>query len=440
MNIKIYTDFSKRTNSTKLPASNVGTEVAVKLKEGTSIYNPSFILSSGGNKPQIKYVKWDSYYYYVNDVTITTDHLYQIDCTIDVLASFKSDILNTSAFVKYSTSNYDLGISDLRLSTKDERKISTNSVQPSYTGLPEHYMVSFIGDHTGVNPVVGLNESGVKALATAIQSNGFAELFTDPSSAISKMLTDTSSAVTYCRYIPYGQTTGGTEIVLAGGYDVGFGGGTPLIYTATDTISIPWNFNSGDFRNRSQYSHLILYLGIYGAVDLNVDDFIGKTSISIKTILDSSTGDINFIVDNRMAFKSKIGHDVQLGTTTSGSLGNALASTTAMVGSAMSGNVIGTAVSGFNVVTSAFGTTPSSIGSVGGNADEHIFRLVMISHDTSESPSDMANIYGRPLNQVKALSGLTGYVECTNASVNTTAPKNIKDEINTYLNGGVYIY
>lgn len=65
--------------------------------------------------------------------------------------------------------------------------------------------------------------------------------------------------------------------------------------------------------------------------------------------------------------------------------------------------------------------------------------IVVISHDTNVEPSSMTSNYGRPSNKVLSLSGLSGYVQTANANVVTSASKQYKDEIDSLLNGGVYL-
>ena len=46
---------------------------------------------------------------------------------------------------------------------------------------------------------------------------------------------------------------------------------------------------------------------------------------------------------------------------------------------------------------------------------------------------------GTPTMAVKSLAGLTGYVECKNASVAIDASNDTINRVNNALNGGIYI-
>lgn len=113
MKITVYDSFSKRKNSTLQPTG--GTEIDVVLKAPTSIENPVFLLS--GNNFNISYVKAFDHYYFVNDLKSVQNGMIELDCTEDVLASYKNDIASLNAYVAYDTTS-NTEVPDQRLSTK----------------------------------------------------------------------------------------------------------------------------------------------------------------------------------------------------------------------------------------------------------------------------------------------------------------------------------
>lgn len=437
MKIELFT-FNKRYNSTKKPNTGEGTEKEVVLKKTTSFYNPTFILSTLGDW---NYIRWDSRYYYVDDINLNREGLYEYSCAIDVLATYKSNILNTSAFVLFSTSSYDTSIVDNRLSSKDD--VIVNTTVQSITGLGSPlYVVTYIGEQGSSNPTVALTQSQLVTVMNAIQSNAFAELFKDPNNAISKILTDTGSCITSCIYNPVCVTDGTKSVVLAGGYSTGVSGsGVLKNYEKYYTMNIPFNFGENDFRNRSQFSSLSIYLPGYGWQQLNVDNLIGHTSLVVKVCIDSTVGEITYFIDNETKCTCNIGSALQVSTTTQGNLGSFVSNAVGAVGSAFTGYIPGAVVSGFNAITSLMQNYPGSVGGMGGsssfNAEETII-LCMKSHDTNIEPSSMASVCGRPLNQVKTLSSLSGYVQTYNASVGVKNNQ-IAQQINSLLDGGVYL-
>lgn len=434
MQITLY-NLAKRRNSTKQPSK--GSNITVNLKEGTSYFNPSFILNF--NPTGFNYLSWDSRYYYITNIENTRNGIYTISCELDALATYKSDILGTTAFVLYSSSNYDVGIPDTRLSTKPNYIVKTNVVTYPIAGEPL-YVVTYIGE-SGAS-MKGVTEKSLAALQNALSTNAFAELFVDSSKAVSKMLSNTAQAITGCTYVPRCSTSGRPmNIILAGGYNTRASGTLVNRHDfATTSISIPWNFSSGDFRNRSQYTSLLLLLPCYGYLQINTDNYIGDNSITIDVFQDSATGTIAYVGKDFYCV-ANMGCNVQISTTTQGNLTSGISSI-ASAGLQALTNPISALGNVFNAVTSSMATNVGSVGSVGNTIamDSTLnIEIVVISHDTNVEPSSMTSNYGRPCNKVLSLSNLSGYVQTANANVVTSASKQYKDEIDSLLNGGVYL-
>ena len=101
----------KRINSTFIPQSFTATYQCI-LKEGCSVLNPVISLNIGllNNPTSYNYAQIESFsrYYYIKNWTFS-DSLWHAEMQVDVLASHKSDILGSSAYVvrcsKYSDGN-----------------------------------------------------------------------------------------------------------------------------------------------------------------------------------------------------------------------------------------------------------------------------------------------------------------------------------------------
>lgn len=436
MEVTLY-NFSKRENSTKQPSG--GTTISgVRLKADTSLYSPSIEFST--DISNYNYMKWDNRYYYVDDITYSNG-LYIANCEIDELATWKNEIGNVSAFKRYASSGYDIGIIDPRLSSDPNALISTNSAE-IFGNASRGYVITYVGEHgSGGNPCVAVSESGIEQLMTAIQSNPFAELLNDPQNAVSKILTDTASAITSCKYVPIIYTSGQKQIVLAGGYDTGLVGSAVEPYTGTNvTIPIGWNFANGDFRNRSQFTTILVYLPGYGYMQLNTDDFIGKSSITFSVLIDSVNGGLVYDIGGVAKAECNIGTAIQISTVTQGNAPGAIVSGLGAVGGIATGNPLVALGGAFGAVLSSMSTNVGSVGSMGTYGGWYLkgndINVIVISHDTNVDPSSMTSNYGRPVSKVASIS--EGYNECVNASVNCNAPQSLKDRINSYLNGGFY--
>ena len=101
--------FSKRLNSTLLPNGvGLGT-TEVSLKQGTSVDTPTLIISMSTTGQvyalwTANYLKMRDEYYWITDIIQLTNNHIELHCKKDVLATYRDAILNTTAFVKYSSS------------------------------------------------------------------------------------------------------------------------------------------------------------------------------------------------------------------------------------------------------------------------------------------------------------------------------------------------
>ena len=106
MNVTFYSGFAKRRNSTKQPSG--GTSKSVVLKENTSEMRPAFVLSSVDWS--WNYASWGGRYYYVNDIVSEGNNLFRVECALDSMATFKSQIGAYSTLISRASAdqNYDV--------------------------------------------------------------------------------------------------------------------------------------------------------------------------------------------------------------------------------------------------------------------------------------------------------------------------------------------
>lgn len=452
MEVTVYRNFNKRKNSTRRPAG--GAKRNVVLLDDVSLYTPIF--ESEYWDYQDNYCLWAGRYYYVTDIITKRQNLFEVHCEIDPLATWKDDIMATTAFVTFSTSSFDIGIPDYRLSS-DPITITKSTGAEVFPGLGEEFVISYVG--TDSAPTLGLSYSNLEALQGEMMSNKCVKTITNWATSIIKqsdetvyagnivpsLLGSTSNSITRCIFTPKFHSIGTKGIVLAGGYvpTNNVSGDIPShTYSETYNISIPWAFGAGDFRNRAQFTSMTIYLPGYGFLALNADNYQGQSSISVQATLDSYVGEITYLVGGKAKATCSISYPVQVGTSQVGNVPNAVTGVAQAVSGAMAENPVGTAMGAYNAVRSFMATDASSVGSAGGssafNAHTKI-TLVLMAHNTNVDPSTVAGTIGRPLNAVRQIGKLSGYVQTADVEVPTTAPDEYKTVINDSLNGGMYI-
>ena len=150
---------AKRKNSTLQGA--VSASYDVLFKSPTSIDEPTITLHHSGDF-DYNYAKYNDTYYFVTNKVSRNNDLWDISLKIDPLATYKSDILNTTAYVMYdSTPNTELV--DNRLPLKTTKSVLTSSAACPFVPDGGCYILSLTGsnDTTGVYKV---SESQLSAL------------------------------------------------------------------------------------------------------------------------------------------------------------------------------------------------------------------------------------------------------------------------------------
>lgn len=160
----------KRINSTKIPT--LSDTVSCVLKQGTSVEKPTFILQAVSPFDwNVAYCETFGRYYFVNDVTYV-ESTYEISCTCDYLASYKSEILNNSMYVTRSSNvtNFNRYLIDTMFPTTTQPTISqsTATLPTSKTGS---ILCCIIGN--GENSFLSLHPATFKAVTKYLYSNDY---------------------------------------------------------------------------------------------------------------------------------------------------------------------------------------------------------------------------------------------------------------------------
>ena len=114
---------AKRKNSTLQPTLNSSFDVL--LKTPTSLHTPTFTINAASF--DYNYLKWGDRYYFVTDVTSRNNNLWEVSAVVDVLATFKADILASTQFVSYSSHNTSAWLADTRIPVLRNCKVSSNT-------------------------------------------------------------------------------------------------------------------------------------------------------------------------------------------------------------------------------------------------------------------------------------------------------------------------
>lgn len=470
-----FGSFSKRRNSTKQP-SGLSDQRDCKLKETTSVDHPTFIVT--GNNFHYNYASWDGRYYFIRDIRSAHNGLTEIDCEIDVLATYKSAILGTTAYVLYdSVSNTELP--DNRLPMKTTKTVSAASaacpLTPDASGT---YILSLTGSH-GTTGVYKCSQSQVAALVddlNDIYDNLFDYESTHPAPTPPTGSTDVAEWFEYwtqwaqwlwegvkypitqlfgsgnipenireCRYIPFNVgTTAGANKIYLGTFETK----QSLAKLVTDTVvrstsvSIPWQ--ASDFRRRSPYTEVYLYIPYIGMVRLSSENLVGQSSVSVSYAISVRDGSLICTVTSGSEvlgqYSGNIGCSVPIGFSNI-SLQRAGQAVIEGAVSAANKNLGGVGMAALNfgdAVTPNF-TSIGGLDGIAGIASPQNITCYTVFHDTIVSPNTDLQTIGSPSMCPKSLGGLSGFVQCLDAHVEADAMGEELAEIDSFLNSGIFI-
>lgn len=460
MQIKLWKNFSKRNNSTQRPADSGATTLTCTIKESTSIESPVFIIRS--NDFNYNYAYAFDHYYFIDDIVSLANDLIEIHCRQDLLATYRTNIYSLGAYVERSASAYNEMIADGYVTTLNNEVISDSVVSVgtlfNSTGVYIISVLNDIGSGAGFTTYYVVDVSTLQAIATYCNQN----LGTESTSVlewIQATYLKTADAVIDCKWLPVSLqalagVSGLQSEVIKIGKDVltGYTGlrfkGTVII-DKTFTVNIPHRYT--DFRRATPYTKTHMFLPFYSTFEINALDFDSNT-ITVRYNTDLATGDTTVYLNNGDKLISTINYNIaatapvgKVGFNTANTLTTTLAAAGGIAAAAMTGNptaLVVAGIAGVNAsVQSALAITPSVRGAMAGRSmsanglDIHVMTL---ANDTID-PEDLRLTVGRPLNEYRTLSSLSGYVKTVNASIRIPGLSNDRDTINSLLDSGVYL-
>lgn len=490
--------FSKRRNSTKQPVS-LSDIRTVTLKEGCSQDRPTFILT--GNNFNYNYCMWNSKYYFIDEVVSLHNNLIEVNCILDPLATYKSEILASTQYVCYSSASGGAYLPDTRIPILRDAVTAYNNANIDIIDrAPGAYILSVVGQ-SGVDTFL-VSRSTIQSIIEDLQDWQDQEMdnvLTDLTNLDPTV--DSIEAITYefgiaasksgwlgnkyevavqcirsCHWVPFDAAVialgGSSEQIYLGNYPCTTGGvsGTPLTGIKISTnfisgnipVSIPWHYN--DWR-RVYCENAYLYLPFVGMISLNVDDIASETQLIIKYSATPSDGDICYEISAGNQIIGTYGGNCKMNIpiginqqASAGAVFNSLIqagekTVSAAVESVQSLNpaswVLGSVKTGYegttgmyDTVNVALSTSVSTVGGIGGGAGaglDDFAKCFTVARNTVVTPSAMAATMGVPTMQPRSLTGLTGYCQCANAHVEAPATAEELNAIDSFLNGGFYI-
>lgn len=481
-----FTSLSKKENSTRQLAMSTTHDCV--FKNGCSMLSPTLLLELNLESfPNYTQFKIGDRYYSITDIQSVRDNLFEISGKVDVLATYKSQILASTQYVCYSSVSGGAWLADTRIPVL--KNAITSAIQTANLDYPDttgSYILSVLGE-SGVD-CFRVERSGLQSIIEDLQQwqddikDDIIDMINneiDPMLAIAKANTETGflgnkysvavDCIRSCHWVPFSSVVVGgiQEEIYLGNYPTGVNGYKITVpYTSGNIgMSIPWHFS--DWR-RTVCEQAYLYLPFVGMIALSTDEIANDSSLLIKYSVTSTDGQVCYEIQAgdkvigtyggncSMSIPIGINQKASLGdiaTTIANGFSKTVSSGISGAGALATGNVP-KAVSDitnaafseistiYNTINTTLSTTPTTIGGIGGGAGtglDLLAKCFTVSHPTVINPPAMQATMGVPTMQPLQLSSCSGYCQCANAHVEIAGTSSERNMLDYYLNNGFYI-
>ena len=469
MQIKTWSNFSKRVNSTKQPLNSAATTKDVTLKDMCDILAPSFILNT--TDFDINYVQAFGNYYYAQCINLD-GHRTEIKCSLDHLATFKTQIGGYTGLIEYASASSNVYITDPRnMPTLELERIPTDLSWNTGAGLSANsgtYILSYISDQSGTSGLVKYAAMDWYALAE-FSNNLFTQTIYEE---VKKQFTNLTNSLVSLTWLPLDYndltgtvtsnlTVGSQAITLTDSQAKILSDRVHNISTANTALSYP-SVNLASVKNtylaKAPYMTAQLYLPYVGHVELSDDLLAQYDYLQINGAVDVFTGDIvyglNYGAMRLASYSGNCATHLPIGSASYNAYGVASGSLITMggIGAAVLGFATGNPIMGLKGLASAAGgaaATAKSLsvqsqinGSLSSGISQELGtvpKVIMIeSFPVERDILAYKTVHGMPYFQVSTISSLGGYVQCADASVSIPGDGAEQDTVNSYLNAGIY--
>ena len=331
---------NKRVNSTKIPTMSTGDfAVTVELKEVTNLFTPTLIITRDVfhdsqdnliNPMAYNYVYLADFgrYYFVRNWSWVLGR-WECALEVDVMASFKTEIGNTNAFILRAASQYDADIIDTKYPTTSNEAGSLQEQSLFGNTTPWNTDIKNAGIGSGFYVVSVVNDDisaigGVSyyALSATVMQELMNKLFSAPtwmnitdaniSADLQKMLFNPMQYITSVMWIPRGlDTTGMTStntlplgwwsLTLTGGFYRLNVSNTAIEFTMTCSMKYHPQYDASKRRwlQLSPYTMAALYMPPFGFIPLDTTKLYRCSDIVVRVRIDVITGRGTLFISNK---------------------------------------------------------------------------------------------------------------------------------------------
>lgn len=456
--VKLYT-IEKYERSTKQP-TGTGAEYECVANTPFSIMAPTLRLNTGDAVANYNYAYIPSVrrYYFIGDWSFNRG-LWEADCLVDVLASWKSYIGDSTLYAVRSSNVSNGNIVDMAYPTTAKLDV----VQKTFS-LADADQLPWEPDGNGGGYVVGIvgygGAVGYWYMLPAQYSNFMAAIFNtdiyDIQSEQEKRDFNPIQYIVSANWLPFKTSPPSSTTVKMGWWTVGgqgwYMGDAQFKLEYSGDIAIPKHPQAatrGEYMNTGSFSNYALQLPCFGIVEIPPALLLGSTTISVEIEVEMSTGTgiLKVFASGRtqpiIIRETQVGCPVQISQVSGGFVGNAFNAVTAAVGrDSLAGEVVRGARSAISAVAelipfvSAGESSVSTTGSTGARGMTKI-QPALLATFTYAADEDVQH-RGRPLCELKKVSTIPGFIQVADGDITAPCTAAELSKIKSYLEGGFF--
>lgn len=453
INVDFYT-FSKKSNSTKIPGKPAET-FPCNLMEPTSVTNPNISLIYNGNPAKYNYAYIAEFkrYYFVMDWDYISGR-WVASLSVDVLASWKTEIGAANEYIVRSSAEYDGDIIDTLYPSKTDVENKVSVAVSGETGNP------FVSDFEDGRFVVGIVNSDTSAVGTvsyyaftnaqfrsfcsALMSNAtwFTEGITEIGDELAKCLFNPFQYIASCMWFPVRFAGNPVSNINYGWWKM------PASATRlTETLAAPSavfnipdhpQISRGAYLNKSVFSRYTLSWPVFGTFPLP-QEIVGGGRVVCQCYVDAISGSGTLVClsgaqTTIFTTQVSVGVPIQISQLSQNIWGMATSAASG-IKSIFSGNIGGL----FSSIGDAVSNALPQLQTTGHNGSGSAYKFApTVECEFFRVVGEDLEHRGRPLMQKRKISDLGGYILCADADIEIPCTHAEHVEIVGKLNGGFY--
>lgn len=491
MQVNLYSGFSKRINSTKLPT---GTPT---VKNGTlrslcSVTNPEIEFKTMGTTCPANfcyaYIPSFNRYYFISDWQ-ADGALWVCKMKEDCLASWKTNIGNTDAYIDRCSNTFDGDIIDTTYPTTTNYNVTKITLDTPWN-LNGCFILGIIDSENSANSQLGgavtyyvLTPEECKALMHYLLSTDFLDDAGFPSvqsitqgmsQEMAKAFINPLSYITSCMWFPLPSTTFTDQLtstqISVGYWKINTNIVTGRLVTVWQNVTAyqatltehPQASTRGVYLNYAPYTRINLFVPPFGIIPFDTSFRRRGNLVTAYIAVDPITGQGNLLVTCDQNSSESNYDNSPIVTEATAMIGVPIQLAQINTDIFHAGvETIQAGISGASAIASAFSLNASGVASGVSATVSHIANAIdCMSPQVRTNGTDGSRIYcsmsariimetiplvdednaeiGRPLRKIRKINTIPGYIKCSEVTVDYACYDNEKEEIHNFLMTGFF--